>query len=81
MEIDIYKALFAAAIGIISWFLKGLINDVRAEVKALELNVSKNSENIAVLKSDHGNLSVKIDEIAKDTKEIGLYIRNLNQTR
>ncbi len=31
MEIDVFKGLFAAAVGIIGWFLKGLINDVKTE--------------------------------------------------
>lgn len=78
MEIDIYKALFAAAVGVISWFLKSLITDVKNEVKELENRVATNSTSIEVLKSGQNALSSNIEEIKNDVKEIGLYIRNLN---
>lgn len=79
MDIDIFKGLFAFAVGIIAWFLKGLITEVKNEVKELELKVATNSTKIEVLKSDHSNLGTKIDEMGKDLKEISLYIRNLKQ--
>ena len=81
MEIDIYKALFAAAVGIIAWFLKGLINDVKTEVKELENRVATNSTSIEVLKSGQSALANNIEEIKNDVKEIGLYIRNLNHKK
>lgn len=80
MEIDPYKAMFGLAIGVISWFLKSLITGVQKDLKELETRVSDNSTKVEVLKSDHGNLGVKIDEIGKDLKEISLYIRNLKQS-
>ncbi len=79
MEIDLFKTLFAASVGIIAWFLKGLIADVKEEVKALESKVSENSTSIQVLKSDTSALANNIEEIKRDVKEISLYIRNLNQ--
>lgn len=72
-------AVATFAISIVGWFLKGLINELKNKVSALEIRVATNSTNIEVLKSDHSNLGKKIDEICVEIKEISLYIRNLNR--
>lgn len=79
MEIDIYKALFGVAVSTALWFLKSLISETKAEIKALENKVSDNKTSIEVLKNDHSNLEKKLDEISKGISEINLYIRNLNK--
>lgn len=66
-------------IGIIGFFIRGLIGDLKAEVATLRVGVGDNSSEIKVLKSNHGNLENKIDEIGKGVHEINLWIRNLKQ--
>lgn len=71
---DLFKLLFAACIGLVIWFLKGLISSVQNELKELEIRVASNSTRIEVLKNSHESLGTKIDEISKDLKEIRAYI-------
>ncbi len=58
----------ALAVGIIGWFLKGMINDFKFELKALEDKVNTNSTRIEVLSSNHANIEKNIDGIFNEIK-------------
>jgi len=58
--------IISIAIGVIAYFLKGTIEDL----KDLEKTVQENKITIEVLKSNHNNLGEKLDDLYLLIKEV-----------
>ena len=68
-----------AAIGIIGWFLKGIMSDF----KAIKSEVTEHDREIGIIKADQNNSSKRFDELKSDFKavadKIDMVILKLNQ--
>ena len=68
-----------AAIGIIGWFLKG----VMADFNSLKIEVTEHDREIGVMKANHDNSNKRFDELKSDFKavadKIDTVIMKLNQ--
>jgi hypothetical protein len=68
-----------SAIGIIVWFLKGVMSDFNA----LKIEVTEHDREIGVIKANHDNSNKRFDELKSDFKavadKIDTVIMKLNQ--
>ena len=55
-----------AAIGIIGWFLKGVMSDFTA----LKIEVTEHDREIGVMKANHDNSNKRFDELKSDFKAV-----------
>jgi len=66
MDSGTLNYLLMAAIGIIGWFIKGIMSDFNA----LKIEVTEHDREIGVIKANNDNSNKRFDELKSDFKAV-----------